>query len=121
METERWASTPRADVQFATQSGPLLVNDGHFHPAIEPDSAWLNLRNGVCVVGGQRVALVMSVDPATFWEVASLMRDTLGCQHGLYLDGSISRTWLDGHAWPEGAVATDFGPMIALLEAEPAE
>jgi uncharacterized protein YigE (DUF2233 family) len=121
METERWASTPRAGVRYATQSGPLLVHDGAFHPAFEPDSNWRNLRNGVCVVDGQRVALVMSIDPVTFWELASLMRDTLGCAHGLYLDGSISRTWIDDRAWPDGAVATGFGPMIALLEAETGE
>ncbi len=78
--------------KLATQSGPLLLQGGKYHPKLNPDSPNLHIRNGVCVSDGV-VHFVISDEPVRFYDLASLMKEVLGCQDGLYLDGAISRLY----------------------------
>ena len=88
-ETSRFlADAPAA--KFATQSGPMLVIDGHIHPKILPTGASQKVRNGVCVRDGVTAIFAISDEPVTFHAFARLFRDGLGCANALFLDGSVS-------------------------------
>ncbi len=89
METEAFARA-RPAVQFATQSGPMLVIDGRIHPRFLPDSDSLYIRNGVGILPDGRVAFAISRNAVRFHDFATLFRDALGCRNALFLDGSIS-------------------------------
>ena len=77
---------------IASQSGPLLLHNGEFHPKIKPDSPNLHIRNGVCI-SENVVHFVISDEPVRFYDLASLMKEVLNCQDGLYLDGAISKLY----------------------------
>lgn len=78
--------------RIATQSGPLLLQDGVYHPKIDPESLNVHIRNGLCTADGI-VHLVISDEPVRFYDLASLMKERLGCADGLYLDGAISKLY----------------------------
>jgi len=103
--------TPRVD--FATQSGPMLVIDGKLHPKFQPDSASRKIRDGVGVRADGVVVFAISNDVVTFHEFARLFRDELGCPNALFLDGSISSLYA-----PAIGRNDDFwnlGPMIGVF------
>ena len=57
-------------VQFATQSGPLLVVDGRLNPAFRAGSANVQVRNGVGLLPDGQVLLVMSRRKVSFYDFA---------------------------------------------------
>ncbi|WP_229776773.1 phosphodiester glycosidase family protein [Deinococcus ruber] len=75
---------------FASQSGPLLVQGGQLHPSFNAGSKSVKLRSGVGVCAGGVVKFAMSEGAVNFYDFARFFRDTLGCPDALYLDGSIS-------------------------------
>ncbi|TIS52784.1 MAG: hypothetical protein E5X11_15620, partial [Mesorhizobium sp.] len=77
-------------VDYATQSGPMLVIDGKLHPKFQADSPSRKIRDGVGVRGDGVVVFAISNDVVTFHEFARLFRDELDCPNALFLDGSIS-------------------------------
>lgn len=89
VETRAWVAGPR-DTLYATQSGPLLVADGELHPALRPDSSNRRIRNAVGVDADGRSWLVVSRGEVRFHDLATLLRDRLGCPDALYLDGTVS-------------------------------
>ncbi|TFL20068.1 phosphodiester glycosidase family protein [Jannaschia formosa] len=114
IESRAFAAAPR-DCRQATQSGPMLVIDGALHPRFIPDSTYLNLRNGVgASPDGRRVHFVISDQPVSFHEMATLFRDVLGVRDALYLDGSVSRLYAPalGRADP----GRRMGPILVVTE-----
>ncbi len=89
MEAGRYAAA-RATPLLATQSGPLLLQDGEVHPRFLPDSNSRLVRNGVGIVSPQRAVFVISDSSVNFYEFALFFRDYLHCRDALYLDGNIS-------------------------------
>lgn len=75
---------------YATQSGPLLVQDGKLHPDFNKGSTSFKVRSGVGVCEGGKVKFALSAGPVNFYSFAVFFRDTLKCPNALYLDGSIS-------------------------------
>lgn len=112
IESTNFSNDPPA-CRHATQSGPMLVVDGQLHPRFLPDSPSLKRRNGVgASPDGRVVHFVISDEPVTFHEMATLYRDVLGVQDALFLDGTVSRLYapgIDRHdgGWP-------LGPMVAV-------
>jgi uncharacterized protein YigE (DUF2233 family) len=70
MTTERFASE-RPNVDFATQSGPMLVIGGQIHPRIKPGSTSQKIRNGVGILDPHTLVFAISEQSVTFWEFAS--------------------------------------------------
>jgi uncharacterized protein YigE (DUF2233 family) len=98
--------------QWATQSGPLLLQDGKIHPAIQPNGESVVVRNGVGVADGSTAWFVISDGPVSFGRFARLFRDELGCKDALYFDGHISSLWA-----PElhrQDPRTGLGPMLVV-------
>lgn len=76
---------------YATQSGPLLLDDGQIHPAFTAGSANCRVRSGVGVRPDGAVVLAISNGAVNFYDFARLFRDDLGAPNALYLDGGISK------------------------------
>ncbi|HEV2816985.1 MAG TPA: phosphodiester glycosidase family protein [Allosphingosinicella sp.] len=116
----RVAVVPSADYdpatrpRWATQSGPMLVIDGAFHPAIQPNGQSLHIRNGVCVAGPDGAWFAISDEPVSFGRLARFFRDGLDCRDALYFDGSVSSLW-DRPAGRRDARA-ELGPIVAVFE-----
>ena len=81
------------NVEFATQSGPMLLIHGSIHPAFAKGSVNLEIRNGVGILPGNRIVFAISVVPVNFYAFADYFK-TLGCSDALYLDGFVSRMYL---------------------------
>lgn len=91
MSTQRWqAHQGESKTLAATQSGPLLLQDGQLHPAFEPHSTYRAIRNAVGVMAGSAIVVfAISTTRVTFHELATLLQE-LGCRDALYLDGNVS-------------------------------
>lgn len=100
--------------RLATQSGPLLLLDGVYHPALAPTSSNVHIRNGVCISDTQ-VHWIISIEPVRFYDLASLMRERLHCRDGLYLDGAISKLYFQVNGqWNEPISAEELGSWLVL-------
>ena len=98
--------------RLATQSGPLLVINGQINSQFASDSSNRKIRSGVGVVSADQIVFVLSRDPVTFLEFASLFRDELHCPNALYLDGEISRFYPDPAGTPDQQ--QNFAGMFAV-------
>lgn len=101
-------------VEFATQSGPMLVINGALHPRFEPDGESRFIRNGVGVNKEGRAVFAISREPVSFGKFARLFRDQLHCQNALYFDGVVSALYgsdsmIQGGGYP-------VGPIVAVFE-----
>jgi uncharacterized protein YigE (DUF2233 family) len=83
-------------VDWATQSGPMLVIDGKINDQFVHDSNSTKWRSGVCARSPHQVVFAVSEAPVNFHSFAQLFRDKLGCRDALFLDGTISQFYIDG-------------------------
>jgi uncharacterized protein YigE (DUF2233 family) len=100
-------------INYATQSGPMLLINGQIHPAFKKGSANLNIRNGVGVLPDNRVVFVMSRQGISFYDFADFFKN-LGCKNALYLDGFVSRTYLPQEDWRQ--LDGNFGVIIGVTK-----
>ena len=114
IESRRFAADqPVCD--HATQSGPMLVIDGALHPRFLPASTSRKFRNAVGATPDGRIAhFVVSDEPVTFHELATLYRDVLDVRDALFLDGSISRLYDPTQGRNDGGRA--MGPIVVVTE-----
>jgi uncharacterized protein YigE (DUF2233 family) len=103
-------------VTWATQSGPLLVHGGDIHPDFNADSKSLKIRSGVGVRKDGTIVFVLSHEPVSFYNFASLFLNRLKCPNALFLDGDISAFYVPGK---QDTVPHSFGPMFGLVEKAP--
>jgi len=102
-----------SSIQFATQSGPMLLIEGKIHPDFNEKSSNINIRNGVGILPNGNVLFVLSKSFVTFYEMASYFK-TLGCKNALYLDGAVSRMYLPSANWAD--TDGDFGVIIGEVQ-----
>jgi len=100
------------DIQFATQSGPLLVANGKPHPRLAVASQSKYIRSGVGLISQNRVIFAISNEPVNFYDFAMFFKDCLKCRDALYLDGQISKMYLPDLNRHE--LDGRFGPLIAV-------
>ena len=112
-ETLAHARSGRAPA-FATQSGPMLVIDGHLHPRFKRGSDSLKVRNGVGVSRDGRVHFALSHGAVNFWTFAALFRDHLATPNALFLDGTVSA--IRARGFSRGGFWAPLGPMIVVEE-----
>lgn len=112
VETEKYDS--KIAVEFATQSGPMLVIDGVIHKAFMQDSKNLNIRSGVGVLPNGDVVFVLSKQPVNFYDFAAYFI-SLGCVNALYLDGAISQMFEKGVNTTQSCTGK-FGVLIGVCE-----
>ncbi len=96
-------------MEYATQSGPMLVIEGALHPKFRKGSKNLNIRNGVGVLPDGNLIFAMSKQKINFYDFATFFKNK-GCKNALYLDGAISRTYLPSKNWSQ--LDGNFGVII---------
>jgi uncharacterized protein YigE (DUF2233 family) len=99
------------NIKFATQSGPMLLIDGEFHPAFNKGSSNLNIRNGVGILPNGDVIFAISSVPVNFYDFASFFKSR-NCRNALYLDGFVSRAYIPDKNWKQ--LDGDFGVLISV-------
>lgn len=97
------------NIKYATQSGPLLIQNGKIHHKFRKGSKNLNIRNGVGILPNGNLLFAMSKQKINFYDFATYFK-SLGCKNALYLDGFVSKTYLPekGYNKMEG----NFGVII---------
>ena len=98
------------NIEYATQSGPMLVIDGAIHPQFNAYSKNVHIRNGVGLLPEGRLLFAMSKKQINFYRFAKFFKEH-GCRNALYLDGYVSRTYLPSKNWRERDGT--FGVIIA--------
>ncbi|NQY04841.1 MAG: phosphodiester glycosidase family protein [Flavobacteriaceae bacterium] len=98
------------NIQYATQSGPMLVVDGKLHPKFNKGSSSKHIRNGVGILPNGNVLLAISKERINFYDFASFFKEK-GCKNALYLDGFVSRAYLPSKNWEQWD--GNFGVIIA--------
>lgn len=111
--TDRFVSERRR-VDFATQSGPMLVIDGHTNPRIRPGSTSQKIRNGVGSRGLHTLVFAISEQPVSFWDFAQFFRVGLQSRSALFLDGSICSLYAP--ALHRSDTLYPMGPIVAVYE-----
>ena len=109
--TDKWKPSP--DIRAATQSGPMLVIDGKFHPAFDHDGQSRHIRNGVGVGADGRARFVISQDAVSFGKFARFFRDQLKSDNALFFDGAVSALWDPPN---RRDVTVPLGPMIVVFK-----
>lgn len=104
---------PIHQINYATQSGPMLTINGQINPKFSKVSTSWNIRNGVGVNQDGDVVFILAVEPVSLYELADAFLFT-GCDNSLYLDGIISDFYL-----PQIGMTREYGymsVMIAIVE-----
>ena len=115
--TSAFAAAAPPGVRLATQSGPILLEDGAMPAAsvraASGPSARRLRRNAVCADHGA-ATLVIVDSGVTLHELALYLRDQVGCRNALYLDGAISQA-LDARSGrlDEGV---PLGPILRVVD-----
>ncbi len=100
-------------IKYATQSGPMLLINGKYHPKLNKESKSTNIRNGVGILPNGKILFAMSKKKVNFYTFATYFKE-MGCKNALYLDGFVSRTYLPSQNWKqEGG---NFGVIISEVE-----
>lgn len=102
-------------IQYATQSGPMLVLDDKINSQFTHQSRNFNLRSGVGKLSNNNIVFIISRSYTTnFHDFAVIFRDVFGCKNALYLDGAISRMYLP--ALRPTDLGGDFGVIISATD-----
>ncbi len=104
-------------INFATQSGPMLLMQGNVHPRFIKGSDSLKFRSGVCVKDQEKfphtVIFAVSLIPVSFYDFALFFKDKQHCQNALYLDGSLSQIYNNNQYY--GAPFWKIKPYVGIL------
>ncbi|MGE6355648.1 phosphodiester glycosidase family protein [Flavobacterium sp. NPDC079362] len=98
-------------IEYATQSGPMLIIDGQIHPELKKGSSNLNIRNGVGILPDGKIVFILSKKEINFYDFASYFK-SLGCKNALYLDGFVSRAFVPSENWIQ--TYGNFGVLFAV-------
>ena len=110
-ETDTFANGE--NVQYATQSGPMLLIDGEIHLLLNEGSTNLHIRNGVGILPNGNVLFAISKDRINFFEFATFFKNQ-GCKNALYLDGFVSRAYIPSENWEQ--MNSNFGVIIGATK-----
>lgn len=89
--TGKWPEQEAGGVNWAVQSGPMLLIDGKRHPAFIENSTNRLHRNGAGVDDQNRLVFAITAEgqEVNFWDFAGLFLK-MDCRNALFLDGDIS-------------------------------
>lgn len=114
IESRQFAAQSRR-CDFASQSGPLLVQGHALHPRLIPGGTSKFIRNGVGTnAAGDVAVFVISDQPVNFHDFASFFKDALGLPDALYFDGNVSR--LFAPQLNRNDLGFDLGPVVGVVE-----
>lgn len=111
VRSERFDSLAHS-MSYATQSGPMLLENGEILSIFGKKSPNRNIRSGVGIIDSNQIVFVISREPVTFYEFAAFFKETFHCKTALYLDGTISKMYLP--PLKRYDLDGNFGAMIAI-------
>jgi uncharacterized protein YigE (DUF2233 family) len=100
------------NVQFATQSGPMLVHGGIINRQFGKLSGNAKVRSGVGILPDGSLVFLCTQGEENFYNFSSVFRHVFNCRNALFLDGAISRMYLPGIQNQTGL--GPFGPIISV-------
>ncbi|MBT8327539.1 MAG: phosphodiester glycosidase family protein [Bacteroidia bacterium] len=100
-------------INFATQSGPLLLYNDTINPLLTKGSTNLHIRNGVGIKPNGELLFAMSKERINFYDFASFFKEN-NCSTALYLDGFVSRTYLPEKNWKQ--LDGQLGVLIGVVK-----
>jgi uncharacterized protein YigE (DUF2233 family) len=116
LETGRFLAE-KPEVNFATQSGPMLLVNGAIHPAFIVNSTDRKPRDGVGLSRRNEIYFVITKSWVSFYDFARFFRDSLGCSDALFLDGGEAPGLYAPELGRNDAPAHGgYGPIIAVAE-----
>jgi uncharacterized protein YigE (DUF2233 family) len=101
------------NIQYATQSGPMLLIKGDIHPKFVKHSKNRQIRSGVGILPNGDILFSMSKRKINFYDFASYFKQR-GCKNALYLDGFVSRMYIPSKNWKQ--TDGDFAVIIAVTK-----
>ena len=101
------------DIQFAVQSGPMLMENGVINPRIHPNVASRKIRNGVGINKQGNAVFLLSQQATNFYDFACYAKAKLNVEQLLYLDGTISHIYMKG-----GAIPWQRYPFVTMISVE---
>jgi uncharacterized protein YigE (DUF2233 family) len=107
----------RSQVDFATQSGPMLVIEGEVNTRFVRYGVSKKYRVGVGSRDRNLVVFAVSESEVLFGEFARLFRDKLRCRNALFLDGG-SATSFYSPLLRRNSNFLPLGPMIGVYGAD---
>lgn len=111
IESSRYKPSP--DIDFATQSGPMLLIAGKLHPRFEADGKSRYVRNGVGIGRDGKPVFVISESAVSFGKLARFLRDRHHVSDALFFDGSVSSLWDPADNRMDSF--TELGPMVVVF------
>ena len=116
LETRSFLEQNR-QVDFATQSGPMLVIDGELNARLLRYGGSKKYRVAVGIRDRNLVVFAISGLEVSFGEFARLFRDKLRCKNALFLDGGTATSFYSPVLGRNGNFLP-MGPMIGVYGAE---
>ena len=81
------------NISYATQSGPLLIENGVINKKIGKNSESFKIRSAVGIDRENKVFFLMSSEKINFYDFSKYALDKLNCKDLLFLDGTISKMY----------------------------
>ena len=102
------------NISYATQSGPLLIENGVINKKIGKDSKSLKIRSAVGIDKANKVFFLMSSEMINFYDFSKYALDKLNCKELLFLDGTISKMYFA----EENKIPEQDYPFVVIITAE---
>jgi len=107
-------------IQYATQSGPLLLYRNEYNKNLKFSSYNENIRSGVGIINDGKCVFIKTDDQVNFFDFAQIFKVYFRCESALYLDGAISKMYFSDDYTKKNFLNNDhggsFGPMIAIYK-----
>jgi uncharacterized protein YigE (DUF2233 family) len=100
-------------INYLTQSGPMLLNNGNINTLFTKGSSNINIRNGVGILANGNAYFAMSTYPVSFYDFAAHFKSK-GCTEALYFDGFVSRSYCPQLNYVQ--TSGNFGVMVAVVK-----
>lgn len=103
----------KKSLRYATQSGPMLLQNGIINKLFTEGSTNVNVRNGVGILPNGNGYFAMSTYPVSFYDFAKHFKDK-GCKSAMYFDGFVSRSYCPTENYEQ--LDGNFGVMIGVIK-----
>lgn len=104
---------PSPAIDYAVQSGPMLIENGRINWRLKPSAGSRKLRNGVGLTRQGQVIFMLSERETNFYDFACYAQSKLNVRQMLYLDGTISKMYRQ-----DGGVPWQYHPFVSMITVE---
>ena len=99
------------EIEYAIQSGPMLLIDGKFNNKFNINSVNKKSRTGVGIDDRGQVVFAMALNNISFYDFAAVFLE-LKCKNALFLDGGLVSMM---YSKDEGLIAKHDMPLVSMI------